>query len=579
MTWEPTTTQASDRYTAEDIYSSQALLGTHNKLAKDVKYFAKRTLKLIDKYGKITEVSFNEAQQAIHAACEHMLKETGWVRMLIVKGRQQGCSTYVAARYYHKAISIPATRVYILSHEASSTKVLFGKVLMYNEQCPDQIKPPSEISNRTESEFKNYSKYTVGTAGSSNTGRGDTSLLHHYSEPAFYPNPLEIKAGLGQTLPDLPGTEAIWESTCNGYNFWKTDVDEAIKKQGMYTVEVYRDENGERRCRLVYKRNGHAGQYRVIFIPWHITKEYRLPIPKQFELDEEEVKLKQLYDLDDEQLVWRRAKIEFFKSVKKFKQEYPFTITEAFQSSGISFFDPMDIQEAMASKLTAKYGATILGVDGSSGGESSDRAVIVKRKGRQFIWKRVYYNCSQLDLAGKVADILNDPIEDVDKVFIDRGYGDACIEALRNRGFGPDIVEGVSFAQTPIKDIFANKRAEMFHEVKAWLSNKLEPVSMPNEPDIEIDFMMLPDCTDTHTGLKLFKDKKQIKEDNNGLSPDILDAFALTFAYPVKAREEPLIASRIRNRDNRLPPPQSELTTRRRIDQGRNINARRGRIQ
>lgn len=553
-------------YNIEDRELANKLHQKHNQLASDLQYFSKRTLKVIDKKGRIKEFEFNDAQLAIHSACEHMLKETGWVRIRIVKGRQQGCSTYVAARYFHKAISVPATRVFILSHEASSTKVLFGKVLKFNENCPIQIKPNTDIENRTELEFINDSQYTVGTAGSKNTGRSDTCLLHHYSEPAFYENHEQIKAGLGQTLPDIPGTEAIWESTCNGYNFWRTDVYNAMRKQGIYTIQTYR-EDGIRKCRLIYKRNGNEGMYRLIFIPWHISAEYRLPVYEGFELTEEERKLKKLYDLDDEQLVWRRSKIEFFNSEKTFKQEYPFTLAEAFQHSGTSFFNPLDIQRAMKSKVVAQHGATILGVDGSSGSENSDRAVIVKRKGRQLVWKRVYYNCTQLQLAAKIAAILNDQTEEIDKVFIDQMYGDAVCESLRSRGFESDLVELVNFGSSPIDDQYANLRAEMFHKLRAWLSNELEQVSMPDDPDIEVDLMMLPDVEESATGRKKFKSKKDIKADNGGLSPDILDALALTFAYPVRSRYDRDNGIPSRERYQQTIQSNTELKTRQRRNQ------------
>ena len=555
----------------EDQYKAEELYNIHSRLSSELNFFSSHTLKTIDKRGKIAYIEFNEAQHAIHSACEHMISEKGWVRILIVKGRQQGCSTYVAARYYHKAVSVPATRVYILSHEASSTKVLFGKVTMFNENCPASIKPESDVENRSEHAYKNHSRYTVGTAGSSNTGRGDTALLHHYSEPGFYEKPDEIKTGLAQTLPDLPGTEAIWESTCNGYNFWKTDVESAIRNQGIYTIQTYRNEKGVRKCKLVYKRNGDEGDYRVVFIPWHVTHEYRKPVPDSFECTEEELKLKKLYDLDDAQVKWRRDKIIFFKSESRFKQEYPFTVAEAFQHSGTSFFKPMFIKEAMACKIKAKHGATILGIDGSGGGENADRSVIVKRRGREMIYRRVYYNLSQLQLAAQIAEILNDPSEDIDKAFIDRGYGDACLEALRDRGFGPDIIESISFAQTPEDDLYLNKRAEMFFRVRDWLEDESEPVSIPNEPDIEIDLMMLPDKKETQTGRIKFPTKDEIKTDNNGLSPDILDALALTFAYGVRSTKE----SDVPNRDqgsskDRMPPAakSTSLVTRKRMYEG-----------
>ena len=52
-----------------------------------------------------------------------------------------------------------------------------------NEAVPESIKPESAVENMSEHAYKNHSRYTVVTAGSSNTGLGDTARLHHYSEP------------------------------------------------------------------------------------------------------------------------------------------------------------------------------------------------------------------------------------------------------------------------------------------------------------------------------------------------------------------------------------------------------------
>lgn len=520
---------------SNDVKITAAQLATHVTLKTNLVHFGYRVLKLISKEGKIVPFVMNEVQQIVHQAVEHMLAEEGWVRVLIVKGRQQGCSTYVAARYYHKAVSIPGTRIFILSHEASSTKVLFGKVAMYHEFAPDGIKPGTEAQNRTELEFSNHSRYTVGTAGSTNTGRSDTCFLHHYSEPAFYPDPDGVKTGLGQTLPDLPGTEAIWESTCNGYNFWREDVYGALEGQGIYTTEEYY-EGGKKKYRLIFHRAGNRGHYRVIFIPWFITPEYTAPVPSNFEPDPDERKLQQTFNLTDGQLVWRRNKIIFFKSVRKFKQEYPCTLAEAFQQSGGTHFSSEAISRAMNSKVQAKHGATVLGVDPSTGKDTSDRTVFCKRKGREVLWVRIYYGLSQLGAAAKIAKLLDDPNEGIDKVFVDWGSGDACIEALRGRGFGEDMVEGVNFGGEADSDLYLNKRAEMAFDARVWLEESGE-VKLPNLPEMEVDLLMLPEHIETSVGRKKFPTKAEIKKVTKK-STDILDAFMLTFAYEVRAKEQ-----------------------------------------
>ena len=60
---------------------------------------------------------------------------TGKVRALILKGRQQGCSTYVAARFYHRVTQHPGRRDFILTHEEDATQNLFAMVERFHQNC------------------------------------------------------------------------------------------------------------------------------------------------------------------------------------------------------------------------------------------------------------------------------------------------------------------------------------------------------------------------------------------------------------------------------------------------------------
>ena len=65
-------------------------------------------------------------QQYVHQQIEeHARDHAGRVRVPILKARQQGCSTYIGARFYHRATHRRGQQVFILTHEQSATDNLF----------------------------------------------------------------------------------------------------------------------------------------------------------------------------------------------------------------------------------------------------------------------------------------------------------------------------------------------------------------------------------------------------------------------------------------------------------------------
>lgn len=81
------------------------------RLRTDFEYYAPRCLKIItkkDDLGRsdIRPFALNAAQKVLHAAVEKMKAECGYVRIIVLKGRQQGCSTYVEGRFYLSLIHI-----------------------------------------------------------------------------------------------------------------------------------------------------------------------------------------------------------------------------------------------------------------------------------------------------------------------------------------------------------------------------------------------------------------------------------------------------------------------------------------
>jgi len=122
-------------------------------------------------------------------------------------------------------------------------------------------------------------------------------------------------------MPNTDDTEAFIESTACGFNDFKELWDGACA-----------GENG----------------FEPFFSPWFHSPEYREPVKPGFERTLEEEDLVELYDLDDEQLSFRRMKIGAHGRMQ-FMQEYPCTPDEAFIASGRPVFDPEQIVERLAS--------------------------------------------------------------------------------------------------------------------------------------------------------------------------------------------------------------------------------------
>ena len=481
----------------------------HDRLNEDFRFYARHALKIRTKEGPITPFIFNDAQDIIDRALNKQLQERGKIRALILKGRQQGCSTYVDGRFYWRTSHRYGVSAFILSHQSDTTEKLFQKIELFHQLIPDPLKPKTEVANRRRLVFGGLnSEFFVGTAGNDDVGRGGTVQFLHASEAAYYPNPKGFSTGLLQSVPDAAGTEVIIESTANG-------MDPYFYPACMAALR------GE-------------GEYELIFVPWFIQKEYTKEPNDDFKMTQQESELAELHKLTPGQIYWRRMKILDLKSESLFKQEYPCTVEEAFIMSGAALIRSDAIMAARKKVVKDAQAPKILGVDP---GRNTDRSVLVDRQGRQMRWYRKYEAHEtgggdsqwEMRLAGIIANLIN--VEMYDKVFIDctKGYG--THDRLCELGYGK-IVIAVVFSEGAIESsVYLNKRAEMFGNLRDWFHD--EQVSCPDNDEFHKDLAVIPDFKETSSGLLKLEPKAKIKEDF-GFSPDIADAAALTFAYPVR---------------------------------------------
>ena len=482
---------------------SEKALRTHNRLKDDYPFYAKNFLKIASKAGPVVTFHFTMAQQYIHGKLEEQKKKTGMVRAYIVKARQVRASSYTQGRIFHKSAYTPNIKSFILTHRDDATDNLFSMSKTFLDKLPPAMKPDMISDTGHKMVFKNGAKYGLGTAASPNVGRSMTVQLFHGSEVAFWQYADEIQTGILQTIADVPGTEIIFESTANG-------------PRGMFHQGVIDVLSGKNR------------KFIVIFIPWFWEDIYQTAIPKgmQFFLDEDEQHLKDTYNLSDEQLLWRRDKIIEMGALWKFKQEYPANVIEAFQSSEAALIDPDAIDIARKCDLTDNSAPVIMGIDPAS---SKDRHPFVIRQGRHLI--KVYDHEAMEGTKATHLAINYIKKHNVDRVFIDTTKDLSLYDQLRALGY-KDMVIKIHFNQKPNdSDRFVNKRAEMIYGVKEWVEDN--GVNIPDDDALHAELSCVPHEEITANGKIFFISKKQIIKDY-GMSPDIYDALALTFAYPVR---------------------------------------------
>lgn len=286
------------------------------RLRDSYPYYARKCLRIRTKQGGLRAFQLNKAQKYLHSRIQQQIKKNGKVRIVVLKGRQQGISTYVEGRYVHKVTHTKGARVYILTHEAEATTNLFEMVDRYYENLPEEMRPSLGARSSRELSFDALdSGYRVGTAGNRAAGRSQTIQFFHGSEVAFWAGGGNDQlAGVLQAVPDIDGSEIILESTANGVG-------------GVFYDYVMEAQRGE-------------GEWELVFIPWYWQDEYATSVSQGFKRTGDEETLVKLYGLTDEQLQWRRNKIYQLKSTDLFRQEYPCTVTEAFLFSGRPAFNP-----------------------------------------------------------------------------------------------------------------------------------------------------------------------------------------------------------------------------------------------
>jgi hypothetical protein len=178
--------------------------------------------------------------------------------------------------------------------------------------------------------------------------------------------------------------------------------------------------------------------------------------------------------------------------------------------------------------------ALVIGVDVARYG--ANESVIFFRKGRdaRTIAPIRLRGLSTVELAAKVVEASQQ--YRADAIFVDGGgVGGGVVDNIRalhmfcfdiNFGSKPD---GIGYATGSGDERYANKRAEIWGAMRAWLKSG----AIPDTPDLRAQLIGPTYTFNLRNEIQLERKEDMMKRGVE--SPDMADALALTFAYPVTA--------------------------------------------
>ena len=170
----------------------------------------------------------------------------------------------------------------------------------------------------------------------------------------------------------------------------------------------------------------------------------------------------------------------------------------------------------------AKF-AKILGVDVARQGD--DRTVIFPRQGLVAFPPTIMRNADSDQIAGTVGAKWRE--WHADAAFFDStgGWGWGAIDALRRMNRDP---VGIEFSGKAMNPLYFNKRTEIHFELAKWVKSG---GALPDLPELVAE---LTTPTYSYNGDRMLLEPKDHIKDRLGRSPDLADALALTFSYPVE---------------------------------------------
>lgn len=274
--------------------------------------------KIRDKKGRIIALKPNQAQIDTHKAMLLQAMQRKAVRLIRLKSRKVGVSTWMQALFYYLTKHVPHMNATTIAHSREANGEIFRITKLIHHR--DETALPTERGNRRELAYpiSHGSLFKTESAGGEYIGSGSTNFFVHVSEMSKWPAATlqDQMTSVLNSVPDEAETIIVIESTAN-----------------------QTDPTGEFERMWKQAEAGESG-YLAVFTAWFADPEARIAGAAIERKTEYETTLVERFGLDDEQIAWLRwvlaNKCGGREHVRR--QEYPSTPDEAFSSAAGKVF-------------------------------------------------------------------------------------------------------------------------------------------------------------------------------------------------------------------------------------------------
>jgi hypothetical protein len=257
----------------------------------------------------------NPLQIEIEQKIEQMKKAQKPLRLIILKPRQIGCTTYFCVRNFDQCYTTKNQFCAVIAHLREKAHEIFNEIVKFTyDSLPKNLRFPAYNDAIHHLAWRTISSQIKVTS----EGHGITPNILHLTEVAHMRNPKNMILEALQGVPLNSGL-VVMESTANG--------------RGGYFYDTWHDSESDP-----------ESIWQTIFLKWWKHPDYALPVPENFKITPEEQEILDAFKDDGfriENLIFRRIKIAEagkdkidaetgLSGLLSFHQNYPLTPQQAF---------------------------------------------------------------------------------------------------------------------------------------------------------------------------------------------------------------------------------------------------------
>lgn len=381
--------KAIDEEAAGPVFDMEGPLD-HRRCFDDFEYYAARCLTVTDKRTR-RQVPFrlNRPQRRLFQKLEEARCARKPIRIIVLKARQWGCSTLIAAytawltdvvmRNIHVVVCAQARDTAIAIRNTCEGFIISVPPELADAEKELKVKGCNGMANTRVVEGRG-TLLTVASSHSVNSVRGLDVQFAHLSETAFWRNspqssPEDLMRAVTSGISFDESTMIVMESTANGTgNYFHEEWMRAVGGQSDKTA---------------------------VFVPWHCNERYRHPVvdPEEFfeSMDDYETELWEVHGCSLEQICWYRLRCREYADRRHMMAEYPTTPDEAFCEKFNGVFSPADVEALKADCREPDEKGEISGMAPSGPNAVKGVRFVPSDTGETFVWARPRPKTSEND--------------------------------------------------------------------------------------------------------------------------------------------------------------------------------------